>query len=196
MDVLRPPRNRASVGFVGGSVGLPSKLSVTNALLEKSSIFIHLDPRTDEAVVPHWLAHQPQLVLQVGRDMPVPIPDLSVDETGISGTLAFNHTAFACMLPWSAIFAIVGEDGRGMVWPESMPAEIEQEIQRESGHQPALHIVKKSPDKQHNLVQLHSDKRASDGSSQSALKPVGKKPRQSPKKPTKRDLPPYLKIIK
>jgi hypothetical protein len=64
--------------------------------------------------------------------MPIPIPDLRVDENGIFGTLSFSRTPFACNVPWNAIFALVGDEGRGMVWPESMPAEIVAEVERET----------------------------------------------------------------
>jgi hypothetical protein len=111
---------------------LPYKRDVANQLLRKGSLFIHLDPRVNDVVVPPWLRHQAQLVLQVGLDMPIPIPDLRVDENGIFGTLSFSRTPFACNVPWNAIFALVGDEGRGMVWPESMPAEIVAEVERET----------------------------------------------------------------
>jgi hypothetical protein len=53
---------------------LPYKRDVANQLLRKGSLFIHLDPRVNDVVVPPWLRHQAQLVLQVGLDMPIPIP--------------------------------------------------------------------------------------------------------------------------
>ncbi|MEY4581765.1 MAG: hypothetical protein RL701_6468 [Pseudomonadota bacterium] len=111
---------------------LPYKRDVANQLLRKGSLFIHLDPRVHDVVVPPWLRHQAQLVLQVGLDMPIPIPDLRVDENGIFGTLSFSRTPFACNVPWNAVFALVGDEGRGMVWPESMPAEIVAEVERET----------------------------------------------------------------
>jgi hypothetical protein len=111
---------------------LPYKRDVANQLLRKGSLFIHLDPRVNDVIVPPWLRHQAQLVLQVGLDMPIPIPDLRVDENGIFGTLSFSRTPFACNVPWSAVFALVGDEGRGMVWPESMPAEIVAEVERET----------------------------------------------------------------
>jgi len=111
---------------------LPYKRDVANQLLRKGSLFIHLDPRMQDVVVPPWLRHQAQLVLQVGMDMPIPIPDLRVDENGIFGTLSFSRTPFSCNMPWNAIFALVGAEGRGMVWPESMPAEIVAEVEREN----------------------------------------------------------------
>lgn len=111
---------------------LPPKREVAHALLTQGAAFVHLDPRGVDVVVPDWLKRQPQLVLQLGLNMPVPIRDLRVDETGVFGTLSFNRSPFTCMVPWHAVFALVGDDGRGMVWPESMPAEIAQEIEREA----------------------------------------------------------------
>jgi stringent starvation protein B len=115
---------------------LPPKQDVARALLLSGSVFVHLDPRTPGAQVPKWLRRQPQLVLQVGLDMTIPIPDLRVDDRGIYGTLSFNRAPFTCLVPWEAIFALAGDDGRGMVWPESMPEEISAEIEREAGKRP------------------------------------------------------------
>lgn len=111
---------------------LPPKRDVVQALLAQGAAFLHLDPRGDEVFVPDWLKRQPQLVLQIGLNMPVPIRDLRIDDVGVFGTLSFSRTPFTCMVPWDAVFALVGDDGRGMVWPESMPDEIAQEIQREA----------------------------------------------------------------
>src|SRR4051812_8593669 len=103
---------------------LPPKKDVALALLEQASMYIHLDPRADSVQVPAWFKKQPQLVLQVGLNMAVPIPDLHVDETGLSCTLSFNRAPFFCMIPWPAVFALVGENGRAMVWAEDVPAEV------------------------------------------------------------------------
>jgi stringent starvation protein B len=103
---------------------LPPKKEVALALLERGSVHVHLDPRAGGVVVPAWFKRQPQLVLQVGLNMPVPIPDLRVDEDGLSCTLSFNRSPFFCIVPWSAVFAMVGDDSRGMVWPDDVPPEV------------------------------------------------------------------------
>src|SRR5262245_5126732 len=108
---------------------LPPKKDVALALLENSTVFLHLDPRHEAVKVPPWFKRQAQLVLQVGLNMPVPIPDLSLDETGVSCTLSFNRSPFFCCVPWKAIYALVGEDGRGMVWPEDIPPEVAAQAQ-------------------------------------------------------------------
>ena len=106
---------------------LPPKKEVALALLERSSVHLHLDPRVQGVVVPTWLKKGAQLVLQVGLNMPVPIPDLRLDEDGMSCTLSFNRSPFFCIVPWQSVFAIVGDDGRGMVWPDDVPPEVAQQ---------------------------------------------------------------------
>src|SRR5882724_3268006 len=108
---------------------LPPKKDVALALLEQASMYIHLDPRADSVQVPAWFKKQPQLVLQVGLNMAVPIPDLHVDEQGLSCTLSFNRAPFFCLIPWPAVFALVGENGQAMVWAEDVPAEVAAQAQ-------------------------------------------------------------------
>src|SRR5579859_1055269 len=103
---------------------LPPKREVALALLERSSVHVHLDPRHANVIVPPVFKSQSQLVLQIGLNMPVPIPDLRLDDDGMSCTLSFNRSPFYCVVPWSSVFAMVGEDGRGMVWPDDVPAEV------------------------------------------------------------------------
>jgi stringent starvation protein B len=136
---------------------LPPKKEVALALLERSNdrgIFVHLDPRHAAVVVPPWFKKQPQLVLQIGLNMPVPIPDLRLDDAGMSCTLSFNRSPFYCVVPWTSVFAMVGEDGRGMVWPDDVPAEVplsRQGQQPSQGTQPqpspvrAVENAKKDP---------------------------------------------------
>jgi stringent starvation protein B len=97
---------------------------VLTKLLEQWSVMVHLDPRPADVRVPSWFKKQPQLALQIGLNLPVPIRDLQIDDEGVSCTLSFNRSPQFCFVPWHAVFALVGEDSRGMVWPDSVPAEI------------------------------------------------------------------------
>lgn len=106
----------------------PPKKEVAYALLERGSLFIHLDPRVEGVVVPVYLRNQPQLVLQVGMNLVIPIPDLEVDEDGVYGTLSFNREPFYCRVPWGAVFGMVGDDGMGVVWQEDFPAEVADDV--------------------------------------------------------------------
>ncbi len=155
---------------------LPPKLDVARYLLAQGSLFVHLDPRMDGVVVPDWYRSEPQLVLQIGFEMPVPIPDLAVSSEGIYGTLSFNRSPFTCQVEWDAVFALAGDDGRGMVWPDSMPNEISQEIEREAGREPPP-VVEERP----SLRVLP------------AVQEEERKP-STPPKPGER--PDYLKVVK
>jgi stringent starvation protein B len=179
---------------------LPPKREVATAILGKGSLFVHLDPRLAGVEVPAWLKEQPQLVLQVGLHMLIPIPDLHVDEDGVSGTLSFSRNPFMCRLPWDAIFALVGDDGRGMVWPESMPVEIASEVNREAIRAKRTHDSKDAPVRRlPSKPPLAAVREPTDGPQVASL--IGTAPAPSPiakpRTPTKRrELPPYLRVVK
>lgn len=103
---------------------LPPKKEVALALLERSNVDVYLDPRRTGVVVPPQFRKEPRLILKIGLNMPVPIPDLRLDDESMSCTLSFNRAKFYCVVPWSSVFAMVGEDGRGMVWPDDVPQEL------------------------------------------------------------------------
>ena len=109
---------------------LPSKLSVFDKVLDYTgTAYVHLDPRVNGVTVPKWFKNQPRLTLMLAYNAPIPIPDIVATEEWLSATLSFSRTPFKCRVPWSAVFAVVGANDRGMVWPESMPAEIAMEIE-------------------------------------------------------------------
>lgn len=58
---------------------------------------------TAYADLPAHLKDQTHVILDVGYDMPVPIPDLMVDNFGISGTLSFNRRPCWIYARWSDI---------------------------------------------------------------------------------------------
>jgi hypothetical protein len=187
---------------------LPPKKDVARGLLLRGTVFLHLDPRVEGAVVPQWHRAEPQLVLQVGLDMPVPIPDLRIDDEGVYGTLSFNRSPFTCAVPWAAVFAVVGEDGRGMVWPESMPAEIRAEVEREAGlaapapidgdAPPARDGV--TPEDDAEVVDLEARRTHAyrgDPEPADVDEPGGGRRRaRSRGRRAGRDLPPYLRVVK
>jgi hypothetical protein len=198
---------------MAGATPLPGKKDVASALLLKGSLFVHLDPRAADVIVPAWLKRQPQLVLQVGLDMPVPIPDLRMDELGVSGTLSFNRTAFTCSLPWDAVFALVGDDGRGMVWPNSMPKEIAAEVEREArrtraalSEQGAIEDISESKRKRRAAQPVPGAKRLSatpapkrNGLGLPGLELIageGDRARDTARRSERRSIPPYLRLVK
>ena len=132
----KTPRQAMGLAMSDVPRRLPPKKEVATALLEEQSLFVHLDPRREGVVVPKWFMGQPQLVLQVGLNMAIQIPDLAIDDSGVTCTLSFNRSPFWCHLPWSAVYALVGEDGRGMIWPNDVPPEVSLQMQQKGGAAP------------------------------------------------------------
>lgn len=206
---------------------LPPKKEVALALLETSSVFVHLDPRRSGVVVPMNFRKQPQLVLQIGLNMPVPIPDLEVDDEGLRCTLSFNRSPFYCTIPWSGIFAMVGEDSRGMVWPDDVPAELSVQVRSpqperaapaakprrapaRASEQPADAAPAKKPRKKREpkkprLVVVPPPAPSSPDTAGAATPRARPRPapvqsigaaRAKAKPKPKREIPPYLRVIK
>lgn len=121
----------------GSMPTLPRKKAVALELLERTSVFIHLDPRRPGVLVPQNFLKQHQLVLQIGLNMAIPIVDLDVGDEGISCTLSFNKRPHFCYLPWDSIYALIGEGGGGMVWPEDVPPEVVNQHRASASKAPA-----------------------------------------------------------
>lgn len=130
--------------------------------------------------MPARLRTQAQVVLQVGLDMPVPIPDLRVDEEGIFGTLSFRGIPFTCFVPWGAIFALVGEDAKGMVWSKEMPNEVASALVRESRRESGAKA---------ELVHLDQFRERESRRSMVA-------PKRRSERPATWDRPSYLRVVK
>jgi stringent starvation protein B len=93
------------------------------ALLQHSWAYLQVDGRVDGVDLPDWL-RAPGVTLQIGYDMPVPIPDLAIDDDGVTATLSFRRTPHKCRLPWRAIYAITDAEGRGVMFPDDVPADV------------------------------------------------------------------------
>jgi len=182
----------------------PPKKDVARALLLRGSVFVYLDPRADEVVVPPWLARQPQLVLQVGLDLPVPIPDLRVDDEGVYGTLSFNRAPFTCSVPWGAVFALVGDDGMGMVWREDLPEEIAAEVELglSRGDGPPARPGPAGPGPRLRAIEGGAEGTADEGErgeeapAEDAAEQAADETAESGSPEGGRRLPPYLRVIK
>ena len=70
------------------------------------------------------LKKEPHLVLQYGHDLPIPIPDLHVDEHGVTATLSFARCPQPTFVPWDAVYVVASDDGRGVLYPEDVPPDV------------------------------------------------------------------------
>jgi stringent starvation protein B len=107
-----------------GSPDRPPKQEAFLALLAEGWTSLHLDARRDGVIVPAHLKGEPHLVLQYGHDLPIPIPDLTVNEQGVSATLSFARTPSTTVIPWSAVYVVTAVDGRGVLYQEDIPSDV------------------------------------------------------------------------
>jgi stringent starvation protein B len=192
---------------------LPPKKDMMLALLERSSVFIHLDPRREDVRVPQWFKKQPQLVLQVGLNMAVRIPDLDVGEDAVCCTLSFSRSPFFCYIPWTSVFALVAEAGTAGIWPNDLPPEVAaqqaERVQKEQARERIRPVAEAAPDggagatakpapakspnkKRGGKPQKESHAREEARSAEAAAKPAEAPPGRESKRP----LPPYLRVVK
>lgn len=103
----------------------PDKRTVIDDLLGRGPVLVHLDARRTDVAVPERFRSEAKLVLRFGHGLTPPIPDLTIDEHGMSATLTFGGAPFRCVLPWPAIYAAVADgEQRGMVWPDDIPEDL------------------------------------------------------------------------
>lgn len=126
---------------------LPDKHDLMLTLLETGSVYVHLDPRREGVSVPLWFKEKSQLVLQIGLNFPIPIRDLEIDEAGVRCSLSFNRQPFYCVIPWSAVYALIAEDGQATVWPTEVPNELAPGTGMDVGDAPQAVRTRKPKDK-------------------------------------------------
>jgi stringent starvation protein B len=102
----------------------PSKQDAFLALLREGWTSLHLDARRQGVIVPAHLRGEAHLVLQYGHDLPISIPDLEIDDYGVRATLSFARTPQLTVVPWSAVYAVACDDGRGVLYQEDVPDDV------------------------------------------------------------------------
>src|SRR5579862_5583624 len=102
----------------------PSKQDAFLALLREGWTSLHLDARRSGVIVPTHLRGEAHLVLQYGHDLPISIPDLEVDEYGVRATLSFSRNPQLTVVPWSAVYVVACDDGRGVLYQEDVPEDV------------------------------------------------------------------------
>lgn len=73
------------------------------------TVMIQIDSSHEDVEIPDHLKKNSYIVLEVGHNMSVPIPDLELTQDGVSCTLSFNRSPFQCFLPWESIVGYGGE---------------------------------------------------------------------------------------
>jgi stringent starvation protein B len=102
----------------------PSKKDAFLALLRAGWASLHIDARCSGVVVPAPFSSQAHLVLQYGRNMPIPITDLEVTDEGVSATLSFARVPHRTYVPWHAVYAVSCTNGCGVLYREDLPDDV------------------------------------------------------------------------
>jgi stringent starvation protein B len=102
----------------------PSKQQAFLALLREGWTSLHIDARRPGVIVPTSFRREAHLVLQYGHDLPIPIPDLEIDEYGVRATLSFARTSHLTVIPWTAVYVVACDDGRGVLYSEDVPDDV------------------------------------------------------------------------
>lgn len=103
-----------------------SKATIVLKLLEEGDIMLCLDARHEGVAMPREHAQNPSLRLILNLNFPSPI---DVTDEGVSVNLSFGGKRFDCYVPMDALWAVFNpESMQGMMWPESMPPEVQAEL--------------------------------------------------------------------
>lgn len=119
-----------------------AKTFVLHKLLSESySAYVYFDSRHKGVVVPKDILDRPQLVLQLGMNLVVPMTDFRMSPEGWSATLSFGRRPFHCSVPWEAVYLIVNDDGMGAVWVEDAPEGVDIPGKKEAPVAPEVSSV-------------------------------------------------------
>jgi stringent starvation protein B len=106
-----------------------SKSTIVLKLLEEGDIMLCLDARREGVAVPREHAQNPSLRLILNLNFPSPI---DVTDEGVGVNLSFGGRRFDCYVPMDALWGVFNpESMQGMMWPESMPPEVQAELAAE-----------------------------------------------------------------
>lgn len=96
------------------------KLALETAL-GSGKVQIRLDARRSGVSVPDDFAAEPMLVLNLSWRFPH--TEMVINDRGVAATLRFNSQPHRCVIPWSALFALIPTEGEPLVWPLDVPVE-------------------------------------------------------------------------
>ncbi len=101
-----------------GSISSLKRQTIEQLLQMEDFILMVIMPTCEGVALPDDLMSAGEPVgINVGLKMAIPVPDLLVNDDGISGTLSFNRTPFHCTFPWRSIVQ-VSADQEHLIWVE------------------------------------------------------------------------------
>ncbi len=124
-----------------GSIAELKRSALEQLLQQEDFVLLVINPTMTGVKLPSPLIEARQPVpIHLGFRMAVPVPDLVIDDSGITGTLSFDRTPFACHFPWPALMQVsVGDEHLVWVVPVdegelSEPATDERKMPKSKAH--------------------------------------------------------------
>ncbi len=111
------------------------KFNTIDSLLEGDHTFIHIDTRLEGVELPEQLMSKHNVTLKLSRQFRGEIK-LKSDE--IAADLLFPEGYHSCKIPLDAVWGITDETGKNMIWPQSTPKEILEEMVTDPAEAAAL----------------------------------------------------------
>lgn len=114
------------------------KKLIALGMYESGRLEVFFNPRADGVIVPEHIKGHVQAKFDYGTEMPIPIPDLSIDDTGISATLSFDRVPFKTFLPWAAVFLMMtgtADMQSNAVWPKDVPRTLVERVDEDKAEE-------------------------------------------------------------
>lgn len=111
------------------------KADIVIAWLADGNVLVHFDATRSDVAVPARLRNRESCIFEFGLHMPIPIPDLKVDQAGVAATLSFPGLApKRCFVPWAAVFCVSQvSTTRVKVWLNDAPGDVQRAILNRAG---------------------------------------------------------------
>ncbi len=115
------------------------KRQVLETMLKTGVVLVHLDTTRHGVDLPEHARREQVVGLHLSWTFE---GDMRIDDAGVRANLSFQRQRYACVLPWSSLFAVRQLcDGKTAIFLDDAPAEVRAELAA-AAPQP----VKKRPD--------------------------------------------------
>ncbi|MBW2732268.1 MAG: hypothetical protein JRH20_07720 [Deltaproteobacteria bacterium] len=124
-----------------GAIAELKQVVIRTLLQQEDFLLVVVDPSCAQVRLPDFLVEAGQPVgLNIGFEMAVPIPDLTLDDEGIQGTLSFSRTPFFSFIPWDAVLQVSASEEH-LVWVLPPTGQDDESSEEQSDDRPKLRLV-------------------------------------------------------
>lgn len=102
-------------------------------LFEDDWMLIHVDTRTCDVMVPENLRNTPSVTFKLSRLFQ---GATEISDRLVTAQLLFGATRHTCIFPYDSIWGATSFKGSNIIWPESAPAEVLAQMEKEPQAKP------------------------------------------------------------